>query len=409
MMVLSNKSMNTIASTAPILQIHVRKITSIMYRNLFTRYPELLNMYNQSNHAQGLQQTAFSNMLLAIARNISQIDMFLPSIKKINHKHVSVGVKAEHYPLIKESLLDAMKEVLGRGTATDRFVSAWEEAYNVIAKIFIDLEENMYREVSTQPGGWDGFKRFKIIDKVEECNMITSFYLKPEDGSKVPLFKPGQYITLRLHLPGEKYLFNRQYSLSCAPGRGYFRISVKNEVDYEPNGKVSSYLHENKQIGDILDISVPRGTFYVDINESSPIALISGGIGITPFISILDTLVMKKSKRKVTLVHSARNESNHAFARESAEMITKLDNGAYYFGYEKPSHLLGNHDFSGYLNDGILKKFIDPNTKYYVCGPYLFMKKIINKLIKLGVSKSNINYDFFAPELPVQREKVLSI
>ena len=96
-----------------------------------------------------------------------------------------------------------------------------------------------------QAGGWDGFKEFTIVDKVKESDVITSFYLKAVDGQPVPTFKPGEYITVRIHIPGETYALNRQYSLSCAPGSDYFRISVKREADFTPKGKVSNFLHDH--------------------------------------------------------------------------------------------------------------------------------------------------------------------
>lgn len=404
-MAISNQTIETISSTVPILRIHGQTIASVMYKNLFMKYPELLNMYNQSNHAQGLQQTSFANTLIVIAENIRQVDTFLPSLVKINHKHVSVGVEREQYPLIAECLMDSMREVLGRGSATERFVSAWSELFAYISDQFIRMEKEIYRNIQKQPGGWIGFKKFIIVDKVKESDVITSFYLKPADHSIAPLYKPGQYITVKLRIPGETYLYNRQYSLSCAPGRGYFRITVKNESEYEPYGKVSSYLHQSKQVGDMLEISAPTGTFSLDIEASSPLTLISGGVGITPMISILDTLVMEKSDRKTTLIHAARNESVHAFARESAELITKLKNGSYVYGYEEPKYMYSRHDFKGLINEKVLKPYIDKETKYYVCGPYPFMRKVIAILTTKGISHENIFYDFFAPQLPVE-EKV---
>lgn len=155
-----------------------------------------------------------------------QLETILPAVKQIAQKHRSLAVKAEHYPIVGEHLLGAIKEVL-QDSATEEILQAWGEAYGVIADVFISIEKEMYDEASNQVGGWSDFKRFTVVEKVRESDVITSFYLKPSDGDKVPAFLPGQYITVRIEIPGEAYLFNRQYSLSDVPGKDYFRISVK--------------------------------------------------------------------------------------------------------------------------------------------------------------------------------------
>ena len=111
---------------------------------------------------------------------------------------------------------------------------------------FISIEKEMYDQASNQDGGWSDFKPFTVVEKVQESDVITSFYLKPANGDTVPSFLPGQYVTIRIEIQGERYLFNRQYSLSAAPGKDYFRISVKKEKPgTSPDGRVSNYLHES--------------------------------------------------------------------------------------------------------------------------------------------------------------------
>ena len=128
--------------------------------------------------------------------------------------------------------LGAIKEVLG-DAATDDIINAWADAYGVIADAFIGIERDMYTVAAEQEGGWTDYKEFTVTDKVQESDVITSFYLRPTDGTKVPTYSPGQYITVRVKIPGEAYLLNRQYSLSVAAGQEYFRISVKKEAEGE--------------------------------------------------------------------------------------------------------------------------------------------------------------------------------
>src|SRR5690606_8661651 len=218
---------------------------------------------------QGRQQTALANMVYAAAKHIDQLENILPAVQQVAYKHRGLGVKPEHYPIVGNFLIKAIKEVLG-DAATDEILEAWKEAYGVIAQVFIDLEDDLYETAKYQDGGWDGFIDFEVADKVKESEVITSLYLKPIDGQQVPTFKPGQYITVRVHIPGEQYTLNRQYSLSVAPGREYFRISVKKEAEFVPNGKVSNYLHDQVSVGNTIEVSAPAGDFHLNEKEDAP-------------------------------------------------------------------------------------------------------------------------------------------
>src|SRR5699024_10090541 len=107
------------------------------------------------------------------------------------------------------------------------------------------------------PGGWMDFRNFRVAQKVTESDVITSFYLEPADGGVFPPYQPGQYITVKAEIEGQAHDHLRQYSLSQAPGEGYYRISVKREEangEY-PAGIVSNFLHDHVHEGSILPIS----------------------------------------------------------------------------------------------------------------------------------------------------------
>ncbi|MBS4179237.1 NO-inducible flavohemoprotein [Lederbergia citrea] len=403
-MALSQKTIDIIKSTAPVLEVHGVTITSVFYKNMFANHPELLNIFNHSNQSQGRQQTALANMVYAAAQNIDRLESLLPAVKMVAHKHRGLGVKPEHYPIVGQHLLGAIKEVLCDAD-TDEILDAWADAYGVIAQVFIDVEADMYEAAEEQAGGWDGFKEFTVADKVKESDVITSFYLKAVNAKAIPTFKPGQYITVRIHIPGETYALNRQYSLSCAPGRDYFRISVKREADFKPNGKVSNFLHDHIFVGDKIEISAPAGDFYLEIEEDAPLALISGGVGLTPMMSMLDALVNTNSNRKVTFIQSARNEALHAFAAEAMEMTEKLANGEIYYGYENPINAAGIHHFTGYISQEFLAEKVDKDTICYICGPVPFLKNVVNMLASLGIPETNIRYEFFGPAMALEKEK----
>lgn len=402
-MTLSNETIKIIKSTAPVLEVHGATITTVFYKNMFINHPELLNIFNEANQKQGKQQQALANMVYAAAKNIDQLENVLEEVKLVAHKHRGLGVKPEHYPIVGKYLLLAIKEVLG-DAATDEIMNAWEETYGVIAQVFIDLEKQMYEEAKAQQGGWDGFKDFVITDKVKESDIITSFYLKPKDNSQIADYNAGQYLTIRVTMPNEKYMQIRHYTISAAPGADSYRISVKKEIDSTPNGVVSTYLHDSVEIGDTVEASAPAGTFTLEENDQ-PITLISGGVGITPMVSMLETLASNQSTQSINFVHAARNSDIHAFHDHVTELVTALPNASYTYGYsdlESKEH----GDFKGYLTKEVLEKTVTENTICYIVGPIPFMKHVAHLLNEIGLSDENIRYELFGPAQDILAEVI---
>ncbi|MBD1382255.1 NO-inducible flavohemoprotein [Metabacillus arenae] len=405
---LSQKTIDIVKSTAPILAERGVEITSVFYKRLFEKHPELLNIFNHANQKKGRQQAALANTVYAAAEHIDRLEVILPAVKQIAYKHRSLGVKPEHYPIVGENLLAAIKEVLGHA-ATDDIIQAWGEAYGVIAQAFIDIEKEMYLEAKEQTGGWAGFKAFKVVKKEIESSVITSFYLKPADGSNVPDYLPGQYISVRLQIEGEAYLFNRQYTLSDSPGKGYFRISVKREADgHFPHGQVSNYLHDHVEIGDEIEVSAPAGEFVLD-QGTSPVYLLGGGVGITPLMSMLNDLANKKSARQTVFIQASKNGEMTAFRNEVKEKMDSLPNGESYLFLENPTSIDrqdGGFDHQGFIGLAFLETIIkDPNAKFYICGPVPFMKAMIENLEQLGIKEANIHYEFFGPSLNLKEKQ----
>ncbi|MCO0596653.1 NO-inducible flavohemoprotein [Peribacillus butanolivorans] len=399
---LSQKTIDIIKSTVPVLEVHGTTITTVFYENLFEAHPELLNVFNHANQKKGRQQNALANTVLAAAKYIDQLETILPAVKQIAQKHRSLAVKPEHYPIVGEFLLGAIKEVL-KDAATEEIIHAWGEAYGVIAGVFISIEKEMYDQASNQDGGWSDFKPFTVVEKVQESDVITSFYLKPANGDAVPSFLPGQYVTIRMEIQGERYLFNRQYSLSASPGKDYFRISVKKEKPgISPDGRVSNYLHEVIQVGDMIDVTAPAGDFTINMEKQTPLVFLSGGVGITPFMSMVHAVADKKPERDVQFIHASENGALQPFRSELTELSQKLTNYQLSFVYKNPSEEdknLPNFEKQGYMDAELLSSHVKPEADYYVCGPVPFMKAIITCLKELGIDPEKIHYEFFGPAI----------
>lgn len=399
---LSEKTIQTIKSTVPVLEVHGTAITTQFYQMLFTNHPELLNIFNHANQKQGRQQAALANTVYAAAQYIDKLEAILPVVKQIAHKHRSLGIKPEHYPIVGKYLLAAIKDVLG-DAATPEILEAWAEAYGMIADAFISVEKQMYAEAEAQRGGWADFKPFRVERKVQESDVITSFYLVPEDGEAIPEFEPGQYISVKLNIPGESYTHIRQYSLSDAPGKPYYRISVKREdaISDSPAGKVSHYLHEQVKVGETLLLSAPAGEFVLNREDKRPVVLISGGVGMTPMISMLNTLAETEPDRQVTFIHAARNGQAHAMRKEVDRLASNHSPISALYCYEMPSEEDRNvnvHHKEGFIDLAWLQSNIPTkDAKFYFCGPVPFMNAVNKALNEWGIPKDDIHYEFFGP------------
>ncbi|MEC1658962.1 NO-inducible flavohemoprotein [Bacillus mojavensis] len=396
---LDNKTIEIIKSTVPVLQQHGESITGRFYDLMFQDHSELLNIFNQTNQKKKTQRTALANAVIAAAANIDRLGNIIPVIKQIGHKHRSIGIKPEHYPIVGKYLLIAIKDVLG-DAATPDLMQAWEKAYGVIADAFIRIEKEMYEQAEHQIGGWKEYKPFVIAKKVRESKEITSFYLKPDDGKPLPEFQAGQYISIKVRIPDSKYTHIRQYSLSDMSGKDYYRISVKKD------GAVSSYLHEGLHEGDSLEISAPAGDFVLESSSRKDLVLLSAGVGITPMISMLKTSVSKQPERQIVFIHAAKNSEYHAL-RDEAEEAAEHSFVKTAFVYREPTEKdrAGNIQFhEGQINQQYLKALIaNTDADYYICGSPSFITHMHKLVSELGSAPESIHYELFGPQLSMAK------
>ena len=395
---LNKETREIIKATVPVLKEHGEKITTRFYQMMFENHPELKNIFNQTNQRKGDQPKALANTVYAAAANIDNLETILPHVKSIAHKHKSLNIKPEHYPIVGKHLLLAIKDVLG-DAATDDIIDAWEKAYGVIADIFISVESEMYKEAKNMTGGWADFRNFKVTKKIVESDVITSFYLEPVDGNPLPVYQAGQYITVKAEIKGASYNQLRQYSLSCAPGEGVYRISVKREdaIGDNPAGVVSTFLHDNVHEGSILPISAPSGEFVLDLEDTRPLVLMSGGVGLTPMMSMLETVIKEQPEREVIFIHAARTGKVHAMKDRVNEIAEQNENVTSYIVYGSPE-VDDKCDKEGYIDAAWLATILPTNNAaFYFCGPKGFMRAAYQNLKQNNVADSDIHFEIFGP------------
>ncbi|KAF2020674.1 globin-like protein [Aaosphaeria arxii CBS 175.79] len=398
-----------IKATVPVLAAHGLAITTKFYHDMIEANPELKNIFNNTHQSTGHQPAALAGALYAYAANIDALGNLSAAVELICHKHTSLFIRAPHYAIVGKHLLETMKVVLG-DACTDEILDAWGAAYWQLADIMINKEAAMYEETKQ----WDDWKEFTIAKKEKESEQITSFYLEPVDKAlKLPIFKPGQYISVNIFVDELGVWQARQYSLSDAPGKSYLRISVKKEAGVEigepksmtHEGYLSNLLHQTKNEGDIVKVSHPWGDFFLDedkIAKDAPVVLIAAGVGLTCLNSIFTHLAAQKTSRPIVWIHGARDSNHRAFKAHTDSLAANNENVQTVYFSSKPQaeDVQGrDYDIEGRIElakVGSDKLFTGDNkAEYYTCGPKDFMLSMEEQLKSLGVPSERIHMELF--------------
>jgi len=402
---LSQKSRPYIDASVPVLREHGLAITKTFYSNMFADRPDLTNLFNMGNQASGAQQQSLASAVFAYAANYDRADVLAPVLDRIVHKHAAVGLKPSHYTIVGRHLLGAIKQVLG-DAATPDLMAAWDEAYWLLAGELIAAEGRLYERSNAGP---DHRLPLRITERCAQGSEIVALTLAATDGTALPDFQPGQYVSVVVELrPG--VFQQRQYSLSDAPNGSNWRISIKREVAGQdtPAGVVSNWLHDNAKVGDVLMVSRPYGDFAPVLDGKSPIVLLSAGVGITPMISVLNTMAQRNPARPVVFAHAARDAARLAHVDDVADAGKRMSAfSAHYFLESIPetavqgdTPLAGATTHAGRMN---LAAMLDAGefaeTDFYLCGPLPFMQAQRAALLQAGVPSTRVHREVFGPDL----------
>lgn len=388
---LSEQAIPVVRATLPAVGGALDEITERFYAGLFAAHPELLrDVFNRGNQATGDQRKALAGSIAAFAGALLDSPDTRPDVmlSRIAHKHASLGVTSEQYKVVHEHLFAAIVSVLGEAV-TPEVARAWDEVYWLMANALIALEARLYEERGVAEG--QVWQELEIAGRQEETPDTVSFSLRHPDGQALPAFRPGQYVSVQVELPdGARQI--RQYSLSTAPGRPEWRITVK-RVDGDPAGEVSSWLHAHGRVGDRVGVSAPFGDLVLPEGDG-PLLLASAGIGATPMLAMLDHLGRIGSTRPVTVVHADRSPAAHAHREELRRLVEALPQGTLHLWYEEP----GDADaHTGRADVTALE--LPADLTAYLCGPLPFMRAVRGDLLAGGVAPADVHYEVFGPDL----------
>ncbi len=394
---LTEVQIRLVKSTVPLLESAGVAVTEYFYNRMFNAHPELLDIFNMSNQRSGRQQFALFSAVAAYARHIDDLAALREVVERVANKHTSLFIQPAHYDIVGHHLIATLKE-LAPDAFTAEVADAWTAAYALLAGILSGREQQLYTEKRSAIGGWYGPRPFKVISKTMESELVCSLVFAPVDEQNVLDYLPGQYLGVKVKPAPAANIEIRQYSLSDQANGQTYRISVKRETLPQP-GLVSNYLHDEVQVGDVLELLPPAGDFYLQ-PEPAPTVLISAGVGLTPMLAMLETMTDSGRNTPIWFLHACENRAQHSFISRLHQLAQQQDNLRLHYWYQQAAHA---ELASGLVTQGLMN--LQPmqqqlpclSGQFYLCGPNGFMQYVKEQLLQLGVAATRIHYEVFGP------------
>ena len=214
----------------------------------------------------------------------------------------------------------AIVDVLG-DAVTPQVAAAWDEVYWLMANALINQERGLYSARGVRPE--TVWRPWQVESKIRETADVVTFVVRRIDDRLVKTSLPGQYVTVKVLMPDGVHQ-PRQYSLTRADDGEHRHFSVKRVTNPgEPDGEVSTLLHDMVGVGDQLTLSLPYGDVVLD-DAGRPVVFCSAGIGIAPMAGMVSHLVAAKSGLSITLLHADVDEASFALRRQVVTDVLAL-------------------------------------------------------------------------------------
>ena len=147
----------------------------------------------------------------------------------------------------------------------------------------------------------------------------------------------------------------------------------------------------------MIEVAAPSGDFVLDTEKTNPIVFISSGVGVTPFMSMLDHLISAGKQRPVTWIHGCRGYQVHGFKDIVRELGEKHGAMSVHTFYDKIEQQTEDGYYEGFVDLSKVQQAIQPNAEYYICGPGAFIKKHFDYLCSQSLKRDNIHFEEFGP------------
>ncbi len=250
---------------------------------------------------------------------------------------------------------------------------------------------------------WISPEKLKIHNIIDETSDVKTFQFKRISKDKFPIFKPGQFMSFQINNQGKVF---RSYSLSgSCENQNIMEVSIKKL----PDGIGSGWFHSLK-VGDTVTAHPPGGHFTNnDLAESSPRIFVAGGIGVTPFLSMIQTALQRGQKHQIHLFYGARTRDDLAFHK----LLQLLEKRNHNFSYtpvlsEKTDHWHGETGFITFDLISAKASSLTSNsaTNYYFCGPPILTESVSKSLMDNNIQKTNIHSEKFASPSTISEDDI---
>ena len=353
--------------------------------------------------------TSFLSAYQASGRTGMYLEVLQPGVIQAGDavEHIGCGIESISVPDLALFFMNPQPDP----TELDRLISIPGMGLQMLSSMMATrnllTEKNLVRS-----NRWTGWKKFCVQRIVQETPDIKSFYLRPADGVPVAGYRAGQFLTVRIPLE-DGPLEDGQSVTRCWSISGYdeslqgYRISIKKE----PQGLASTWMHEKLAVGDSLDVMPPSGRFTINRGAiAQPVVLISGGVGITPMVSMLNAHTARADKRLPSLyfIHATQSRQTHAFKDEVDALVAKHPQFQAHTIYSSApasatsTNRLDKSELTRILSDigcWFSEKWVTLKAEhcaYYLCGPPGFMDAIRSALVDMGVPDTSIVQESFA-------------
>lgn len=253
------------------------------------------------------------------------------------------------------------------------------------------------------------FHSLKVIDVVREtADAVSVAFEVPQNLKQEYKYIQGQYLTLKLNVNGEE--FRRSYSICSSPlEENELRVAIKKVL----NGKVSSHINDKTKVGDVIDVMIPMGNFYSEVNPSNSknYILFGGGSGITPMLSILKTVLKAEPNSKVILFYGNNDEASIIFKKQIDNL--EKNNSERLKVYHILNTAPSDHPelLKGMMtkekNLSLIQNYVDlkSDNEFFICGPTPMMDNVMAALKEIKAPENKIHIEYFTTPVSAEDAK----
>lgn len=256
------------------------------------------------------------------------------------------------------------------------------------------------------------FHTLKIVDIAREtADAVSMAFEVPANLKQEYTYKQGQYLTLKFQVNGEE--LRRSYSICSSPTEeNELRVAIKKVKD----GRMSTFINEKVKIGDSMEVMIPMGNFYTELNPAHKknYVLFAGGSGITPMLSILKTALKLEPNSTVTLFYGNNDEASIIF-RKQIDTIAATNPDRL-----KVVHILSNAPadhpipLQGLMtkekNMELVKSYVNTSAdnEYFICGPGPMMDNVVAALKELKTEETRVHIEYFTAPVSAEDAKKIA-